>query len=256
MQLPEIKGKVGIFFTGGVESYYVGKICLEKYGKDSVIFMLFTQDSYNSFYKDSDKLKKVINDFNKSVDRIDGLHKHIMTTKDYNSSKGEWFIERAFYSTKKVFKDLEYITAGYNKIHVEAWNLVDSISFTPEMNEKEAYRKSRLELACYPKKYPELIDFMFKCNGNCYFYEEDFTVKKFDELIENSFDKWFFPLLYLKKEEVIKLYEKRNWLDELYLTNSCNNPKTDIHCGKCKNCLSRKLSFKNANIEDRTEYEL
>ena len=255
MQLPEIKGKIGILFTGGVESYYVAKLCIEKYGKDSVIFILFTQNTYYS-HKELDKLKKVIKDFDKSVNRIGGLHKYIMTTEDHKSSEGKWLIEKAFNSTKNVFKDLEYITAGYNKIHVEAWNLVDSISFTPEMDEKEAYRKSRLELACYPKKYPELIDFIFKCNGSCYFYEEDFTVRRFDEIAISSFDKWVFPLLYLKKEEVIKLYEKNNWLDELYLTNSCNDPISNIHCGKCKNCLSRKLSFKNANIEDRTEYEL
>lgn len=60
------------------------------------------------------------------------------------------------------------------------------------------------------------------------------------------------PFYDLKKSDIIKLGERLGV--PLELTWSCYLNK-DKHCGKCESCVNRKNAFKEAGIEDPTEYE-
>jgi len=63
--------------------------------------------------------------------------------------------------------------------------------------------------------------------------------------------KFLTPLTALKKPQVIKLGYELN--APLKLTWSCWSVY-EKHCGTCPGCLARKQSFKDAGVEDSTEY--
>ena len=53
ISLPETNNKIAILFTGGMESYLLGKLCIQKYGAERVVFVMWNMDEYNIFYKKS-----------------------------------------------------------------------------------------------------------------------------------------------------------------------------------------------------------
>jgi 7-cyano-7-deazaguanine synthase len=60
------------------------------------------------------------------------------------------------------------------------------------------------------------------------------------------------PLAHLHKADVIKLGVE---LDVPFqLTMSCMNPVDGRHCGRCSKCRERHYGFRDAGIEDGTEY--
>ncbi|QTA92987.1 7-cyano-7-deazaguanine synthase QueC [Desulfonema magnum] len=61
------------------------------------------------------------------------------------------------------------------------------------------------------------------------------------------------PLLYMTKAEIIR---KGTELGVDYsLTHSCYDPSPEgLACGQCDSCILRKKGFKEANIQDPTEY--
>jgi 7-cyano-7-deazaguanine synthase len=40
----------------------------------------------------------------------------------------------------------------------------------------------------------------------------------------------------------------------LELTFSCLAPVAGLHCGRCNKCAERQAAFRDAGIDDRTEY--
>lgn len=60
------------------------------------------------------------------------------------------------------------------------------------------------------------------------------------------------PLVNMTKSEIVKLGARLG--APLELTYSCYTGYS-IHCGECPTCLQRKQAFKEAGIEDPTQYE-
>lgn len=60
------------------------------------------------------------------------------------------------------------------------------------------------------------------------------------------------PLSHMHKEDVIKLGAELDVPFEL--TMSCMNPVGERHCGKCSKCRERHYGFRDAGMEDPTEY--
>lgn len=250
--LPDISKKVAVLFTGGVESFLVGKLCIEKYGPENTIFVLYAMDCYNVFFRKPDKVNRITNDFFDSVKRLGGKHTIVIDNDLYNKHDG-YLADRTQSIVCDLYKDCEVIFGGYNNLHKECFQIAEDIDF--ENNQDNASKKARLLLASEPKKYTELYDLIFKCNGVIYFIEDDYTLKNFKD-IKSMYDHPMVhaPLFDLKKEEVIDVYRQKDWLEDLYDTRSCNVDDIAGQCGVCKNCLNRKLAFELSGVEDKTKY--
>jgi len=250
--LPDFN-QVSILFTGGVESTLLAKMCVEKYGKDNVIFVLYAMDEYNVFYHDKEKLVKITEDFHSSVVSLGGYKTLIIDNEEYQKYQG-WLADRTWQSIVSNYPSVQCMIGGYNNIHKECFDLFLEIDFP---NNKKPSQTARLIVASEKKRYPEIWDNIYKCNGVIYFVEDDYTLKDYRDILSMyQHPNHCAPLYEYAKEDVIRIYEKLDWLDTLYKTHSCNDPIVNAHCGKCKNCLSRRLAFENSGIEDKTYYEL
>lgn len=69
----------------------------------------------------------------------------------------------------------------------------------------------------------------------------------YDEIIIDA------PYTNITKSDIARIGNKLNI--DYSKTYSCYKGK-DKHCGKCGTCIERKEAFKDAGIEDKTEYEL
>lgn len=250
--LPEIKNKIAILFTGGVESYLLGKLCVQKYGSDNVVFVAWNMDEYNIFYKNNDKRNRVKTDFYKSVKNVGGTISMVIDNEKYQEESGTMAI-RTIKIIRKYYPDVECVFGGYNNIHRESYEIFDLLDILH--NRENASKRGRLEVFSNQKKYPELVEFLNECNGMIYFVEEDFTMKSPEDLISFYESKdMVAPFYNLTKTEVVKLYEELDLLEDLYKSNSCNLEGHTKHCGVCRNCLARRVAIRNAGVEDKTEY--
>jgi hypothetical protein len=119
INLPETINKVAILFTGGVESYLLGKLCVQKYGANNVVFVSWNMDEYNVFYKNDDKRNRVKEDFLKSVKNVGGHITMIIDNEKYQSETGN-MANRTVQIIKNSYPDVTYVLGGYNNVHKEA----------------------------------------------------------------------------------------------------------------------------------------
>lgn len=252
INLPETNNKVAILFTGGVESYLLGKLCVQQYGADNVVFVAWNMDEYNVFYKNDDKRNRVKEDFLKSVKNVGGHITMIIDNNKYQSETGN-MANRTVQIIKNSYPDVKYVLGGYNNVHKESFEIFQLLDIVN--NRDNATQRGRLEVFSNKKKYPELIEFLTECNGMIYFVEEDFTLKSPDDLASfYNCEGMVAPFYDLTKTEVVKLYAELGLLEDLYKSNSCNVDGHTKHCGVCRNCLARRVAIRNAGVEDKTEY--
>jgi 7-cyano-7-deazaguanine synthase len=60
------------------------------------------------------------------------------------------------------------------------------------------------------------------------------------------------PLMHMHKSDVVLLGRELGVPFELTL--SCMNPRDGLHCGECSKCRERRDAFREAGIEDPTQY--
>lgn len=252
INLPDTNNKIAILFTGGVESYLLGKLCVQKYGADRVVFVAWNMDEYNVFYRNDNKRNRVRNDFYKSVENVGGRISMVITNEKYQTETG-YMAPRTIKIIKKEYSDVEYILGGYNNVHRESYEIFELLDVLH--NKQNVSQRGRLEVFSNRKKYPELVEFLTECNGMIYFVEEDFTMKSPEDLVSfYESQDMIAPFYNLTKTEVVKLYAELGLLEDLYKSNSCNVEGHTIHCGVCRNCLARRVAIRNAGVEDKTEY--
>jgi 7-cyano-7-deazaguanine synthase len=61
------------------------------------------------------------------------------------------------------------------------------------------------------------------------------------------------PFMTMHKSDVIRLGHQLGV--PLELTVSCMNPRGGLHCGECSKCRERRDAFREAEIEDLTQYQ-
>jgi len=248
--LPQLSdGKVALLFTGGVESYLLATLLLKKYGKDNVVLMSLLMKEYNVFGKYPEKAERVLNDFNAATKKLQAVHTHLLTSAAISKFQGT-LPERVLQSMYEVFPDVKYTFDGYNNIHKESLDIFYKTNFNE--HEKYGVKQARLYLATHQHEYPELYDFVFKCEGIIYFVQDDYKLKTREDVTTQQSSTHFSPLLNYTKAQVIKMYEEAGLLDELYNTKSCSS--YHVHCGQCSNCLNRMFAFKQSGVEDKTFY--
>jgi len=241
--------KVALLFTGGMESHLLARILIERYGIENVVLVLMIMDEYNVFKANPEKAQRVLNGFDAATKRLNVTHTLAINSEMLNKHHGT-IPQKVLSSIKEVFPDIEYTFDGYNNIHKESMDIFRETNFDHTI--KHDVDRVRMHLATHQEEYPELYDFVFKCDGMIYFVQDDYTLKTREDVIGENISTHLSPLMNYTKADVIKLYAELNLLDELYKTKSCNT--STAHCGKCKNCLNRKFAFKQSGIEDKTEY--
>lgn len=252
ISLPDTEKNVAILFTGGVESFLLGKLCIEKYSRHNVIFVLWNMDEYNVFYKEIEKKDKVKKDFMSQVEVLGGYKTLVIDNNIYKQYDG-YMVNRTLKIVDSFFSDVDYIIGGYNNIHKECYKLF--LHLENNYDRSLHIQLAKLEVLTNKDEYPELNESVVSCEGKIYFVEEDFTFKKPEDLMSfMACNRLVSPLLNLTKHQVVESYVKLGLQDLLFKSVSCNRKGHTNHCGTCKNCLSRKLAIKKAGIKDETVY--
>lgn len=245
--------KVGIFYTGGVESTLVALMMLKKYGVDNVVFIFMSLDRYSNYKDNRPKFEKIAADFKRRVENIGGIHTMEIDNDDQNNCD-EWYgtrniVEWALAKVRKNFGPCLHVFAGYSNIHRENIQLLEDCGWEKEMQLREQVMEW---LPDHIDDYPEVRDFLYKCDGMIYFVAEATSFL----VVQQHYYSSVKPLEHLTKNEVVEVYHKFGFKDELAATVSCNRPevKAEEHCGVCKNCKQRQLAFEIAGYEDPTVY--
>lgn len=253
--MPTVKKseKVGIFFTGGVESTLVALMMIKKYGVENVVFVFMSLNRYSNYKDNREKFYKIQKDFARRVETIGGIHVMYIDDDDANNCD-EWYGSRSIvdWATQKISKNFgvcKFVFAGYSNIHRENMQLLEDCGWESTIQLKEQVKQwahDRMD------DYPEVRDFLINCGGDIYFVTESvaFTI------VQQHYYQSIRPLNLMTKPEVLELYEKFSLIEELAQTISCNNPAVEAseHCGICKNCKQRQKAFEAVNIEDQTTY--
>lgn len=239
-------GKVGVFLSGGMESTLIGKIALELYGPDKVLF--FYSDWI--FCGNDPVYRRYVQGNVNNGAKILGVDV-IYVDIDYNTHHSDR--ETSFDKTIQFLKDhysVEFVLWGFTKLFfdVEDFKRLDN----PTVKDIEAL--------CYsdPVKYRSVIEEFHVPTG---LYTE--TIAKIDIPLDvyhllrqtDSFIKS--PFKDLNKCEVVDLYRQLGVLDLVYKTRSCMGEElTDLgqHCGKCFNCQQRWDAFDILGVPDLTPY--
>ena len=252
-KMPEyVDGKVAVLFTGGVESYLLGKLCVDRYGTDNVVFVVWVMDEYNVFYKKDEKRSRVRQDFIKSVNNVGGQHMVFIDNDNYQMFDGP-MVDRTLTIIREQHSNVRYLFGGYNNIHKESFALFEK--FCVDGNVVDAGKQARMEVMLNRDEYPEVFEFITKCDGLIYFVEEDYTKKTISDLLSfPNCKELVTPFYDLTKTQVVLLYQELGLLDDLFQSNSCNRKGHTTHCGVCRNCLARRIAISNAGIQDKTEY--
>jgi hypothetical protein len=239
-------GKVGIFLSGGMESTLLGKIALELYGKDRVLFFysdwIFcgNDPTYRRYVQGNvDNGAKILG--------IDVIYVDI----NYNTHHTDR--QTSFDRTIEFLKEqytVEFVLWGFTKLFfdVEDFKRLDNPTVTD------------IQALCYsdPVKYRSVIE-EFHVPTNLYTE----TIAKIDIPLDvyhllrqtNSFIKS--PFKDLNKCEVVDLYRQMGILDLVYQTRSCMGEEltdTSQHCGQCFNCQQRWDAFDILGVPDLTPY--
>lgn len=236
--------KVGIMFTGGVESYLIARIAKELYGVDNIVFILITDSKFSGYAENIQKFNKIKENFYKNVKLLGGIHTHEV---DNLYSDPNFLYENLKKSVNEIHPSIAHIIAGYSLLHKEQLQLL----LDCEWDKGAITRDDVVEFYNNNKnQYPELKTFIDECEGVIFYINDHYGF----ENIQYFFYKSLCPFIELTKVEVIELYIQMELVDELFLTTSCSNNTTEGHCGFCKRCLFRKYRIQSNNIDDLTSY--
>lgn len=244
--------KVGLLFTGGVESFLVGWMLLQQYGPDNVIFMFIKSSTYSNYKENPVKVVRIQDDFYASVAKVGGKLTYEIGNEDDILGDGEngYAFDRLLVGARETFPTLKYMFAGYSGIHMECMDML----FECGWDKNKLTMSQVYEWFKNPdnsKKYPELEDFVHNMNGQIYFVNEKMG---FEHVIDH-FRRVFKPLCFMTKAEVVELYMQLGIEQELWKTSSCNMTEFANHCGFCKNCLHRKSAIAKNGLADQTIYD-
>ena len=237
---------VGVFLSGGMESTLIGRIALELYGQDRVLF--FYSD-WIFCANDPTYQRYVLGNVNNGADilGVDVLYVDI----DYQTHHNDR--PNSFNNT------IEYLKTNYN-LEFVLWGFTKLFFDVEDFKRIDDPTTEKIKQLCYSnvEKYKSVIE-EFHVPTGLYtdtIAEIDIPLDVYQLLREsNSFIKS--PFKDLNKSEVVDLYRQLGILDLVYKTRSCMGQElTDLgqHCGKCFNCQQRWDAFDILGVPDKTPY--
>ena len=238
--------KVGVFLSGGMESTLIGKIALELYGKDNVMF--FFSDMI--FCGNDPVYQRYVHGNVNNGAEILGVELTYVDI-DYNTHHNDR--ETSFEKTITFLKDkydVEFVLWGFTKLFFDV----------EDFKRLENPTATNIKLLCYsdPVKYKSVIE-EFHVSTDLYtdtIANIDIPLDVYHLLRQtDSFIKS--PFKDINKCEVVDLYRQLGLLDLVYKTRSCMGEEltdTGKHCGQCFNCQQRWDAFDILGVADLTPY--
>lgn len=245
---PQIKNKIGVFLSGGLESTLISLIAFEIYGKDNVL-LFYSDDIFSNnnqtinrnIRTNLSRAAKLLDkepvyiefDYNWHItDRKASVEHNIeRIRKEYNVDYTLWGFTKLFFEVEPFKQD------GLTLENVVAMAMSDPVRFNHTIEEfhleTNEYSHYLLEIDIPAEVYPLLRG------------ESDFILSPFKDL---------------NKCEVIDFYRQLGWLEKASKTSSCildSISENEKHCGHCFNCQQRYDAYRILGIpgvEDQTPY--
>lgn len=246
--------KVMIFFTGGLSSTLIGKIAIDRYGVDNVVFcvMLMTPGTINL---PQDRIDYIFNSAKQAIDLLGGKHIITLTPKDWENTDDTYLNITSIFARKveklwkidDAFQLLAYVYLGFTGPLFELIKIISLAeysdgTFDSVMNYINTHDEVKYLLNDFTESSIKAACVDFKIEAGVM---EDFMYNPQAVL----------PWEDLRKGDVIEVALELGYVDYIMSTNSCETFETGLtHCGECGSCVLRKQAFVDANVEDKTEY--
>jgi hypothetical protein len=241
--------RTGVFLSGGMESTLIGRIALELYGRDRVMF--FYSDNIFSL-NDSIANKSIHANVNNGAKILGVELTYVNFDYNYHTSNRKESFKQTIEFLRLEY-DIEFVFWGFTKLFydVEEFKGIKHID------------SNIIRDLCYsnPDKFKSVIEEFHLPTDQYTHLIADIDIPKivYEILSEDRYGEHFVksPFRILNKSEVVDLYRQCGWLDLVYKTGSCLlDTVTDLgqHCGTCFNCQQRYDAFDILGIDDRTTY--
>jgi hypothetical protein len=232
-----------------MESTLIGRIALELYGKDNVMFF-YSDDIF--CLNDKKTAQYIHTNVNNGADALGVELTYVEFDYDFHLEDRKASFKKTI-DQLKIKYNIEFVFWGFTKLFfdVEVFKDVDNIS------------ADIVRDICYsdPIKYKSVIEEFHIPTDQYTNLIVDIDIPHIvyeilnDDLAGEHFVKS--PFRVLNKSEVVDLYRQCRWLDLVFKTGSClleNITAHGEHCGTCFNCQQRYDAFNILGIEDRTPY--
>lgn len=239
------ESKVGVYFSGGLESTLIAYIASKLYGPDNVF--LFYSDSMFSG-NDEEINKNIRANVARTAEVIGKDAVFIKTDYKELTADRKSFVES---NAKKLMSDYNLTTTffGFTSLFFEVEPFKDetltleeiiATAYSNPLVFKDTIREFHLDTGAYAT----------------YLQEIDIPAEVYP-ILRGASGMIRSPFRDLNKKEVVDLYKQLGLLPIAYQTSSCimdELRETGKHCGKCFNCQQRLDGFAMAGLLDKTPY--
>jgi 7-cyano-7-deazaguanine synthase in queuosine biosynthesis len=241
--------KVGIAFSGGMESTLLALIAFEIYGKDNVILTY----SYNPFtlgLNTEQAIKNNVENGSKLLDKD-----VILLDMDMNNLLSDY--------SKTVLENLNFLKNNYNMDILLAGYTKTFFSLKEFSNVNNTQDDILKKAFSDPVKYKNTIDEFHLNSKDNYSYALTLNIPALSSSSFNLFkDERIckiqkLPFEKITKTEIVDLYIQLGLVNYMFETRTCQMKeieKTGRHCGLCLVCQGRYSSITNMGLEDKTVY--
>lgn len=249
MELPsKAEGKkVAFIYTADKESNLLGKLLVDKYGRDNVVFL-----THVGIRNDPAAENFLLSKIRYGIILLDGRININITKEDMKDVDGSYnrlfptYYKKVAEHYKKpiseIKNDFDFIFTDRTRSELMLISALDIDTQDPVEHIKNNHYTI----------YDEFSDEYIRLYYQTRFESPDVAI-----MLSNFLDK---PFAAMNNSDILRWAATHNYLDVVWQTSSCDDYTigddwtSNRHCGKCASCLNRKIQLKKAEIEDKTDY--